>query len=357
MKRSIKFQNSLDISFARELKRQVNELVKNSSKNSVISYQLRSLFFIITYFFIWYHLAFVQYSVLVDLALVVLFGINSVLIGFTVGHDAGHGSFAKNKQVNKGVFYLVYNSIGLSSFIWHHCHNQLHHPFVNIPGHDIDVQENPVMRLGRHNKHKDFHRYQHIYGPLLYGLFFLFKFLYNDFRCFFGLRNKFVGPKKIKYRYLVEMICLKIAYIGYMIVLPIMFSGYSTSAVITTYLIFIGSISVFFAFTLGGSHISAEAEFGHTNEDNEIEQSYFRHQMSACIDFNSESKMMGYFFGGLNTHVAHHLFPKMSPVYYPGISKIIKNLSKKYQMPYKETTVLKLWKNHYQHIKSMGQNA
>jgi len=51
-------------------------------------------------------------------------------------------------------------------------------------------------------------------------------------------------------------------------------------------------------------------------------------------DFDPKNKIIGWFIGGLNCQVEHHLFPNISHVHYHKISDIVKKTARKYGLPY-----------------------
>jgi len=357
---SIKFNNSLDILFAQELRDQANAIIHSKSVFYTIlkclNFAKAALLFL-AYWICWYYLAFEQQDIKTSIFLVSAFALLSVVLGFTVGHDAGHGSFVKSSKLNDVIFWVIYNMIGLSGYIWKQTHNAIHHPYVNMPNLDIDVQENPVFRLGPHCLHRPHHRWQHFFAPVLYALFFFNKFFFNDFRCFKVIEQKYFKNKKHESWRFYELIGLKILYVFYMIIIPAIFSEHTFSTVLMTYLIFISSISIFFAFTLGGSHISTHTKFRKVSADGSVGVSYYHHQLSSTVDFYPESYLCSIIFGGLNSHVAHHLFPRLNSVYYPALTKIIKNLAHKHDLPYNSLSITSMWRDHFLFIRQMGINS
>ena len=67
-------------------------------------------------------------------------------------------------------------------------------------------------------------------------------------------------------------------------------------------------------------------------------------------------KIINWYVGGLNYQIEHHLFPKISHVHYPAISKIVKEACAEFKLNYIEyPTVFEAVKAHVQFLKSMGQ--
>jgi linoleoyl-CoA desaturase len=47
-----------------------------------------------------------------------------------------------------------------------------------------------------------------------------------------------------------------------------------------------------------------------------------------------DNKAVSWFVGGLNYQVEHHLFPRVSHIHYPAISKIVREHCAKHNIPY-----------------------
>ena len=110
----------------------------------------------------------------------VIMGIGISGIGLSVMHDANHGSYSKNKMVNRALGFTL-NFVGGYHVNWKIQHNVLHHSFTNIDGLDGDI-ENPLMRFSPTQPRKSGMRFQVFYAPLLYCLMTIFWFIFKDFQ-------------------------------------------------------------------------------------------------------------------------------------------------------------------------------
>src|SRR5690606_36958913 len=61
----------------------------------------------------------------------IMSGLGMAGIGMGVMHDAIHGSYSKNQQVNKYMGYTM-NLIGANASVWRVQHNVLHHNYTKI---------------------------------------------------------------------------------------------------------------------------------------------------------------------------------------------------------------------------------
>ena len=68
-------------------------------------------------------------------------GVGMAGIGLSIMHDANHGSYSKNKVVNR-LFGITLNLMGGSAKNWRIQHNRLHHTFTNV--HEMDPDVSPM---------------------------------------------------------------------------------------------------------------------------------------------------------------------------------------------------------------------
>ncbi len=264
-----------------------------------------------------------------------MMGLGMVGIGCSVHHDSNHGSYSGNKTVNTIVGDLV-NLVGGYDVTWRIQHNILHHTYTNIEGLDEDIEVGGLMRFSPHAKKHTLHRFQHIYAWFLYCLLTLQWVTYKDYRLLFLYEKKgLLKKEKISLRgALIELSIYKVIYYGYVLVLPIIFSGMPWQSVILGFLILhaVAGLGLSCIFQL--AHVLESSEFPLPTEDRKIENNWAVHQLLNTADFSPRSRIMYWFIGGLNYQVEHHLFPHISHVHYPQISKIVKRTAEQFGLPY-----------------------
>ena len=69
---------------------------------------------------------------------------------------------------------------------------------------------------------------------------------------------------------------------------------------------------------------------------NKIEDEWAIHQLKTTSNFATKNKIVSWLVGGLNFQIEHHLFPKISHIHYPAISKIVKQACREYGIVYLE---------------------
>lgn len=274
-------------------------------------------------------------------------------IGFNVMHDGAHGSFSKQEWLNKAAG-LTLNFLGADLFMWHTKHNVIHHTYTNIDTIDDDIDARPFLRLCETQTHRSIHRYQHIYAWGAYSLLYLYWVFFTDYEKYFTRKVGTMPLAKMKLKDHISFWVFKIfhgiVYIG----LPVYMLGFLPWLVgFLVYGLFAGFIltSVFQL-----AHTVEHTHFPVPNDANRIEEEWAIHQLKTTANFATGNKLITWLVGGLNFQIEHHLFPKISHIHYPAISKIIRKACEDYGISYIEYPRLKIAvASHIAHLKQLGQ--
>jgi linoleoyl-CoA desaturase len=297
-----------------------------------------------------------HFSVMAMWGFAVVLGMFAAFIGFNICHDAIHGSYSSNQNVNKVLGYL-FNVIGANAYVWNITHNVVHHTYTNIPGHDEDIEIAPgLIRLSPGDKRNKIQKYQHYYAFVLYGLASLSWVFKKDYQKFFQKKiGNFDNSKHTKSE-IFDLFFFKALYYTLFIVLPLI-----VITNVTWWQFIIGFVSMHFAegLVLGLvfqlAHVVEGTDFPNTNPEGNIEEAWAVHQMRTTANFSRKSFMATFLCGGLNMQVEHHLFPKVSHVHYPQISEIVKSTAEEFNVPYIENeTFFGALKSHYQMLKKFS---
>ena len=293
-------------------------------------------------------------STALALGVCAVMGVIMAAIGFNVMHDGAHGSYSENKTVNT-LMTATLNLMGGSSFIWKQKHNVNHHSFTNIEGLDDDIDIQPFIRVNSSQPKYWFHKFQHIYSLFLYCFTYVFWIFYNDFKKYFsGKVSEHTKLKKMKRSEHIMFWFTKIAYTIAFLVVPMFVVGVLDTLV--AYLV-IGSVCGFvIALVFQLAHIYEASEFVAPQDGPiKVENDWAIHQINTTANFATQNKFVSWLWGGLNYQIEHHLFPKISHVHYPAVSKIVKDTCHEFNVFYKEfPTVLSAVRSHMVHIKQAG---
>lgn len=266
-----------------------------------------------------------------------IMGFGLATIGLAIMHDANHGSYSKNRKVNNLLSYSM-NIIGGHNLNWQLQHNDLHHTFTNIEGHDEDIAPIGILRFSPHAPLKKIHRFQFLYAWPLYGLMTFMWILTKDFRQLKRYEKMgMLKQKGINYQKEFRLLFIsKLVYYCYMLVIPLVFSGEIWWHLLLGFFImhFVAGLNL--ALIFQPAHVIEDTEFPLPNATGNIENDWAVHQMFTTANFAPRSKVLSWFIGGLNYQIEHHLFPTICHIHYKNISEIVRQTAKDFNYPYIE---------------------
>jgi linoleoyl-CoA desaturase len=144
--------------------------------------------------------------------------------------------------------------------MWKHKHNIAHHSFTNIEGMDEDIDIKPFLRVNASQKRYWFHRFQHIYGLILYGFTYLMWIFFNDFKKYFSRKvTDHTALPPMNLREHLAFWLTKIAYAVTFFILPVWQVGLLKTLLGYGMLVFVTGILIAIVFQL--AHVHEEAAF------------------------------------------------------------------------------------------------
>jgi linoleoyl-CoA desaturase len=350
-----KFSN-IPHSFHSELKKRISDYFEQVGKSTTGDYSLflKAVILMVSFVFVYVHLVFFTPPVLWQVLESVLLGGIVAAIGFNVMHDGAHGSFSKYKWVN-GLAAFSLNILGGNSFMWNMKHNVIHHAYTNVDGVDDDIDIQPWMRMSATQKKYRLHKYQHIYFWLLYSLLYVLWIFVLDYQKYFKSKVGAMPLKKMSLNDHLVFWGFKIFHAFLFVGLPIYMVGFSSWLI--SFLIFTLVAGLVLSLVFQLAHTVEHTAFPVPNEHTgRLEDEWAVHQIKTTANFATHNKVVSWLVGGLNFQIEHHLFPKISHVHYPAISKIIKQACREYGINYIEYPRVHLAvASHVAFLKQMGR--
>jgi linoleoyl-CoA desaturase len=339
-----------------ELKRRVNEYLEQNQIKATGNFKLFSKAILLVSLLVvtYIHLVFYTPSTFFAILECVVFGGLIAAIGFNVMHDGSHGSFSKYAWLN----HLASSSIsvlGASRFMWGMKHVTIHHTYTNIDGVDDDIEVGVFMRMAPTQKYYSMHRFQHIYFWFLYMLLYIFWIFFADYKKYFSKKIGNISFKSMSLAEHIEFWSVKIYHVVAFVVLPIYMVGWVSWLVGFLIATMFAGFVLSIVFQL--AHTVEDTEFPiATQPDNKMPDEFAAHQIQTTANFATKNKLVSWLVGGLNFQIEHHLFPKISHVHYPAISKIVKQACEDFKLNYIEyPTVLSAIKAHFNFVKQMSK--
>ena len=290
------------------------------------------------------------------LPLIIIMSIGTAGIGLSVMHDANHGAYSNKSWINSLLGYSL-NLMGAASFNWRIQHNVLHHTFTNVHDHDEDISPRGVLRLSPESKWNFLHKYQFIYAWFLYGLMTIVWIILKDFVRIVRYRKADLAEVQ-QTSFAAEWVILivtKLIFIGYMFVIPIVFTSFLWWQVIIGVVIMHYLAGFILAIIFQPAHVIEGTTYPVPDDENKLENNWAIHQLYTTTNFSRKSRWFSWYVGGLNFQIEHHLFPNICHVHYRRISEIVKSTALEYGLPYKEfKSFIGALGGHVQMLKILG---
>ncbi|GAM27180.1 hypothetical protein SAMD00019534_103550 [Acytostelium subglobosum LB1] len=292
--------------------------------------------------------------------LALMFGVSQAWLAMHMMHDASHAAVSHNPLVWKALGAFFNFVTGASFFAWNHQHVIGHHLYTNVRGADPDVGEGEVdfRVVTPYQRREWYHKYQHIYAPILYGLYTM-KTRLQDVEAFI---RHFNGPIRVgppttfdTTSYLVG----KASFIIFRFILPLQYHSVADLAVFFVLAELMHGWYLTINFQV--SHIADDLTFYATpdkpEEPSQFEEDWAISQMKTTQDYGHGSIACNFLSGGLNHQVVHHLLPSISQDYYPQLVPILKEVCQEFGVKYHfKANFTEAIKSHINYLYRMGND-
>jgi linoleoyl-CoA desaturase len=326
--------------FSKELAQEVNEYLKVNNKKKFGSWQIfmKVPFMFSLYLVPYFLMVFgVIENVWIMLLCSAIMGFGMSGIGLAIMHDANHGSFSKYGWVNKVMSYSM-EVLGGNSLNWKIQHNVLHHSFTNVHDLDEDISPPGFLRFSPNEPVKKIHRFQMYYAWFFYGLMTLSWMTNKDFMQLIRYKKKdLLKSQGITYKKaMTQLIINKVLYYVGIALIPLLVMDINIWQWMLGFFLMHFISGSMLAFIFQPAHVIEETEFVKPDsyKVENPEESWAVHQMKTTANFENWNPIFTWYVGGLNYQIEHHLFPDISHIHYPKISKIVKKVADKHGVPY-----------------------
>ena len=236
-----------------------------------------------------------------------------------VSHDILHLQYFKNKKLS---FWLSYPFSAIilsnSSSWWDYKHNVNHHTWCNVVEKDEDIRALDGAFTPNHKGESPFlKKYKYI---VFWGAMF---FMYP---AFIKQSYSFVLKKKNYGEFVLMLLHWPLIWGTIFYILPF-------SSAITVFVTLYISLSAWLAFGFITNHLGCEVFDLEQSRD----LSWMEMQMRGRRSLKG-GKFVHWFYGGLNTQIEHHLFPKAPRFNLLKVQELTRRFAQKYSINYFETT-------------------
>jgi linoleoyl-CoA desaturase len=288
-------------------------------------------------------------------ALTISLALATAGIGFSVMHDANHGAYARSPRVNRA-WGLTLDLVGASSYVWTFKHNVRHHTYANIDGLDADIDAAPFLRLAPSQRRRAFHRHQHLYAWLLYGVLAVKWWFVDDVLDLLRGRIGQLPFPRPRGGELAAVVAGKAVFVAWSAAIPALV--FRSFWVAPLYLLGALTLGVVLATVFQLAHTVPESEFHAAGAGaHRMPASWAEHQVRATVDFAPSNRLLGWYVGGLNFQIEHHLFPDACHVHYPALAAIVEAACVEHGVPYRARPTLRgAIAAHYRFLRALGRS-
>lgn len=322
-----KNQYILNSTIFKELKASIKSAVPY--QYATYEWWLKAVAIIIAEIYIEYHNYIYGYAV----GKSILLGILMAMIGLCIQHDANHGAVSRNAVINRFWGYTQ-DWIGGSSILWKHHHVLLHHAYTNVLEYDPDITTN-ILRLHKGIKYNPYHYWQKLY---IWFLFILLPINWHfselgDLYKMNHMSHKISSMATNEVR--IGILFRVLFYIRFYIIPIYLYPSLYTL------------LNIGISLAVGGIYLGVNFIISHNFEGVLNNTTGTTDWAVSQIESSSSvgDRLLGFFHGGLNYQIEHHLFPRISHVHYYKIKPIIQEWCKKNNVKYNYYDTL--WSNVY----------
>lgn len=280
---------------------------------------------------------------------------NMFLMSVGIAHDGTHHAYSNKRWVNK-FFTGIFDYIGINSDMWEYNHIHSHHRAPNVPIYDSAIFSLSLFRFHPRAPYYNFHRYQHRYIFIVYACSTLFKLFILDFFSFSRSRIGFISIQKQLVKQFLYLLFTKIVVVTYTLIIPLMVIEAPTWQIVTGFLLghMVSGIALGIIFQV--THLHQDTSWPEPDEEGSIKTSFAQHIFRTTADFCPTSRVVTWISGGLNIHVAHHLFPRISQMHLIPLARIVKETAEECGIRYHAyPTILHAVRSHLTTLKMLGR--
>jgi fatty acid desaturase len=297
------------------------------------TYWFKVTAFFVTWLALIYH-AFTAGSLLAGL----MAGFVMNILGFCVMHDGSHYGISKNPWVNR-VLHTLWSDWNLwSHFLWLRHHTYGHHSYTGVYRRDPDLV-NGVMFFRKHSESPYYAQHsqqwwvayvllwlfpnQHLGQSLLYLRSWIVKTVFG------------VPLERMSAVDLMASTAIYLPSLFFHLVLP--FQLLPASTALPMMALYWGGQGLGYALNIIPNHDTFETHSLVGPAPNGL-RDWGEQQLLGSGNHTTDgglwSVVVSTLWGGMNYQIEHHLFPSVSHVHYPAISKIVRETSAEFNLPY-----------------------
>lgn len=249
----------------------------------------------------------------------------------TNSHTSSHYATSDRRWVNEALTYFGCPFfLGFSATYWWDKHLR-HHPVPNVIGMDADLPFWPLFALTDEEVRRS-RGLRRLYYTRLQWLVLPFALAGQTFSMQasgwrFLVRTLWIARRR-RPAHLIDLAML-VLHLAAALVAPMVLLSPAQGAALYAARFALFGYAIFFVF--GPAHLPAEAPF--TTRAG-LTPDRAQRQVRATLDFRT-GRLGTFVCSGLQYQIEHHLFPSVSHVHYPAMSRVVEELCRRRRLPYR----------------------
>lgn len=284
----------------------------------------------------------------------ILFHCSMFLMAVGIAHDGSHFAYSNKRWVNRALTY-VFDLIGINSYFWTYNHVHSHHVAPNVPILDSAIESFSLVRLHPKTKQSKLNSKQHWYMFFIYSLVPLFQIFLLEFISF---KQKVTGYKEGDAHDRFQIVFLyfsKLFYISYTLLIPLWVINEPAIEIVAGFLAGNMVIGIALGIIFQTTHLCTHSIFPEPDSRGNLGTTYSEHIFMTTSEFAVNNPVVTWIAGGLNLHVTHHLFPHISHIHLPQISRIVRKMAREHGMPYQSYSFWGAITSHIRTLKNLAE--
>lgn len=264
-----------------------------------------------------------------------LFGASLMVIAVVVGHDATHDALSHRPWVNRTVTFVM-DAVGVDSYVWGINHNRSHHAGPNVPIFDAAIDSGGFFRFHPRVSWRPLMKWQSYTIWAVYAVSSLYKWLVLDV---FTLLRSGIGEThdaRHPRGRIALFVLFRSGVFFWTLGIPLLVLSEQVPPwqLVAGWLSGHGLAGVLIGVIFQTTHLADRTVFPEPTPDGQLPLSFSHHILQTTADFSTDSVFWTFISGGLNHHVAHHLFPYICQIHLPDITRIVQETAEEFGLSY-----------------------
>ncbi|SFP60211.1 acyl-CoA desaturase [Ralstonia sp. NFACC01] len=287
----------------------------------------------------------------------VAFPFIAMLLAMNVLHDGAHRALSPWPWLDRLMTRVTAIPLGIEPAYWAVRHVHYHHAHANVEHYDLDTAANRFLRQTPFQPWYPQFRYQHRYWPLIAALSLPYINWIYDWSDRLGLTPLTTDRVLPGLRGWATFLSAKTLHLLIAVAVPAWVAhqlGLGWGWVAFSY--FAGQMlaSCVLVALILGTHW-ADVTFYLPPESGQLPHTWHEHAFHTACDWQPQPAWIGYWLGGLNWHLTHHLFPTYSHRHYPALAARVAKVARSHALDYRALTYRELLAAQQMFLRAMGK--